>query len=265
MHSQTRRALVATVSVLVLAAATPALSAGGVEWGYHGDIGAERWGSLVDSHGDRAYPLCAAGTEQSPIDIPAGAIANSRRMPIAFDYQPAPLTVKNNGHTIQVDYAPGSTMTVDGVTYDLLQFHFHVPSEHTVDGDAYPMAGHLVHGRKNGDALELAVVGVLMAEGDAHPAIQDIWDHMPAEVGTVEIRGASVDAADLLPAVREYYAYDGSLTTPPCSEGVKWHVLADPIAVSAEQIAAFAELFEMNARPTQPLNGRLVIEAASRP
>ena len=265
MRMHTRRALAATVSVLALAAATPAVSSGGVEWGYHGDIGAERWGSLVDFHGDRAYPLCAAGTEQSPIDIPASANADTRRMPIDFDYRPVPLNVKNNGHTIQVDYAPGSTMTVRGVTYDLLQFHFHVPSEHTVDGDSYPMAGHLVHGRPNGDGLDLAVVGILMAEGDANPVIQGIWDHMPATAATVPVKGASIDAADLLPDAREYYAYDGSLTTPPCSEGVKWHVLADPISVSAGQIAAFAELFDMNARPTQPLNGRLVIESAARP
>ncbi|NNG03445.1 MAG: carbonic anhydrase family protein [Inquilinus sp.] len=265
MRIHYRQALAAAVSVVALGAATPALSAGGVEWSYHGDIGPEHWGDLVDSHGDRAYPLCALGTAQSPIDIPAGAAVDARRMPLAFDYRPVPLAVKNNGHTIQVDYAPGSTMTVQGVTYDLLQFHFHAPSEHHVDGDVYPMEGHLVHGRQNGDTLELAVVGFLMTEGEANPVIQGIWEHMPAETGSVTVRGAKVSAADLLPDSREYYGYSGSLTTPPCSEDVKWHVLAEPIEVSERQIAAFEELFEMNARPPQPLNGRLVIESAARP
>lgn len=248
--------LSATVIFLGFGLFGPAHAAGGVEWGYHGDLGPGAWGSLKDSHGKLAYPICGLGRAQSPIDISSPAAASGQPAPIAFSYKATPLKVKNNGHTIQVDYAAGSTMTVGGATYDLVQFHFHGPSEHTVKGAPFPMEGHLVHARKSGGKVELAVVGVLMREGNSQGTVQTVWDKMPTSVGDVTVPEQTVNAADLLPAGKSYFAYDGSLTTPPCSEGVKWHVLSEAIEVSSQQVKRFKALFDGNARPVQPLNGR---------
>lgn len=259
MRKSVRNGFSAVAFAAVAMAAAPALSAGGVAWGYHGDLGPGDWGKLTDSHGAIAYPLCGEGKAQSPIDIAAKNKKSSKLSPIRFNYRAAPLKIKNNGHTIQVDYAKGSTATVNGESYSLLQFHFHRPSEHTVGGKSFPMEGHLVHAKGGGADMKLAVIGVLMVAGDHNPALQAIWKNMPKKKGTVTVKGKQVNAANLLPRNRGYFAYDGSLTTPPCSEGVKWHVLQQAIQVSPEQIEQFGALFHGGtARPVQALNGRAI-------
>ena len=221
-------------------------------WSYEGEAGPDHWGDLAAD-----YATCSTGTHQSPVDILAPE--SQALTDIQFNYNPSALTIKNNGHTIQVDYAEGSSITVDGTTYNLLQFHFHHPSEHTVDGVVYPMEMHLVHADADGN---LAVIGVLIKEGvKANAAFAPVWANLPAEeVEPTLIDGATVNAADLLPADRTYDTYSGSLTTPPCSENVKWLVLTTPVELSVEQITAFSDIFEHNARPVQPLNDRSISE-----
>ena len=256
MKMNFRNALLASTIVGTLAAT--AAFASEFEWSYSGDTGPEFWGFLLDGSGNVAFPTCATGESQSPVNI--GVVDDEDMSSIRFNYEPTPLVVINNTHTIEVEYEPGSSITVGGDTYGLLQFHFHSPSEHTEGGIAYPMEGHLVHARGVGDNVELAVVGFLIEEGAANPTLQAIWDVMPEEEGEVDAHGVTVDAADLLPGGdRDYYSYSGSLTTPPCSEGVRWMVLEQPIQASAEQIARFRELYPMNARPVEPLNGREVV------
>ncbi len=257
----------ASAAIVALLGAGSAAAAE-VEWGYHGSIGAEFWGTLEDADGNIAFPRCAAGTSQSPIDID-DAEENEDLTAIAFDYHATPLKIINNSHTVEVEYEPGSSITVGGKTFGLLQFHFHIPSEHDLEGSTFPMEGHLVHARGSGDNVELAVVGVLIEEGDFSDFIAPIFDNMPAAEGEVEVELEEVDATDLLPEDREeYFAYSGSLTTPPCSEGVNWFVLNESIEVSPAQIDQFGALFFGNddfplgnARPVQPLNGREVSEA----
>jgi carbonic anhydrase len=173
----------------------------------------------------------------------------------------------NNGHTIQVTYTEGDTLTVGDTGYELVQYHFHAPSEHTVAGKHFPMEMHLVHRSAAG---ALAVVGVLIEEGAANAAFDPIWSTLPKGKGAEShLEHVKVDVDDLLPKTRTVWRYDGSLTTPPCSEGVKWLVMTTPVALSAAQIAAFTAVVEPNSRPVQPRNGRViatdrVAEAASR-
>lgn len=228
-------------------------------WSYEGEGGPEHWGELNPD-----WALCSTGTEQSPVDIPSAAPLNPAD--IAFGYDPSHLTILNNGHTIQVNYDPGSTIEVGGKSYELKQFHFHALSEHTVDGAATPMEMHLVHQAADG---QYAVVGVFINEGDANAAFEPVWAHLPAEAGDPQmIDGVMVNADDLLPGERTYYRYNGSFTTPPCTEGVQWLVMNTDIGLSGEQITAFTEIVDGNYRPVQPLNDReffLTAPAADEP
>jgi carbonic anhydrase len=219
-------------------------------WSYTGSTGPAKWAAL---EGD--FEACGLGKTQSPIDIHASAAKKSDLAPIAFHYQPSPLRIIDNGHTVQVDYAPGSTIAIDGKTWELVQFHFHRPSEEKVDGKASDMVVHLVH--RDGEG-HLAVVAVLLKVGKPNALIDTLWKHLPKTKGKeVDVEGGRINAADLLPAsTRGYYTFTGSLTTPPCSEGVTWFVMKSPASVSKDEVARFARLYPMNARPTQPLNGR---------
>jgi carbonic anhydrase len=220
----------------------------GQHWSYEGHGGPPEWGEL-----DGAYAACKLGHVQSPIDI---RDAKTTDLPaIQFDYKPSALKVIDNGHTIQVNYAPGSSISVGGDHYQLVQFHFHKPSEEKIDGQSHAMVAHLVH--KNAEG-KLAVVAVLLDQGAANPVIDTIWNNLPKEKEKETSVGANVDATGLLPDDRGYYTFQGSLTTPPCSENVRWFVLKTPTRISEAQIAAFGKLYAMNARPTQPLNGRSI-------
>lgn len=221
----------------------------GKHWSYGGHGGPAQWGEL-----DQAFATCKLGKFQSPIDIRDAKAADLPA--IKFDYKPAPLKVIDNGHTIQVNYAPGSSIDVGGTRYELLQFHFHKPSEEKIDGKSHAMVAHLVHKGADG---KLAVVAVLLDKGGANPTINAIWKNLPKQKQKETLVGnVTVDAAKLLPADRGYYAFQGSLTTPPCSEEVRWLVLKTPVKIAESEITAFGKLYPMNARPTQPLNGRAI-------
>ena len=219
-------------------------------WTYSGEAGPEHWADLSPE-----FATCGSGKMQSPVDITGARLA---RLPeIRFSYAPSRLAVIDNGHSIQVNYAPGSTISVEGRTYELVQFHFHHPSEEKIDGKAFDMVVHLVH--RNG-AGQLAVVAVLLTSGASNQLIETIWKNLPREKGK-EVKSSAVklNAADLLPANRAYYTLQGSLTTPPCTEGVTWYVLQTAVPISQSQIDAFAAIYPLNARPLQPLNGRTVL------
>lgn len=219
-----------------------------LRWSYGGVGNPTRWGELSPE-----FATCAVGKNQSPINIEDALARNLAG--IEFNYQSTPLEVVNTGRTIQVNSPPGSSFNIYGQRYDLVQFHFHTPSEHQIKGNAYAMELHLVHENQAG---ELAVVGVLIEEGKTHPLLTRIWENLP-EAGRSNTDNANINAMDLLPNERSYYNYVGSLTTPPCSEGVNWIVLRTPIQADRAQIAQFMEFYQVNARPIQPLNGREIM------
>ncbi len=242
--------LIVGAMLAVLAGGSAFADAGKPHWQYGGKYGPANWGDL---EGD--FATCKTGKAQSPIDI-RGAV-KAALPPIGFHYTTSPAEIVNNGHTIQVNLAQGGTVDLASGTYKLVQFHFHAPSEEKVGGHPYAMVAHLVH---SNDAGELAVVAVLFKEGRANPALAKVFGAMPAEEGGKAELAGGFDAAALLPARGEYYAFMGSLTTPPCSEGVHWQVLKQPAEVSKEQLAAFRKLYPMNARPVQALHGRKIEE-----
>ena len=223
---------------------------GGATWSYEGSRGPENWGRLSP-----AFRLCGLGTMQSPLDIADTIPAHGD--PIVFDYGPVPLNIVNNGHTVQVNYAPGSGIAVSGRRYELLQFHFHAPSEHSIAGRLAAMEMHLVH---RNDAGRLAVVGVLLETGSENSALREIWAHMPERKSPERtIDGVLIDAGDLLPGDTSYYRYMGSLTTPPCSEGVSWFVLAEPVAIGRAQLDKLIRTIGANNRPVQAKSHRLLL------
>ena len=216
----------------------------GPAWSYEGESGPEHWG--------KEFPSCAKGKTQAPLNI-TGPMAKSRYQ-LAPDYKVGDLTVLNNGHTLQVIGTPGSKLRVDSKPYDLVQFHFHRPSEEQFDGKPFPMNIHFVH--KN-DAGEIVVIGVMVKEGNENPGIRTLWTHAPGKEGpAVSPEGVKFNPGNLLPRERDYYTYQGSLTTPPCTEPIRFFILKTPINMSREQIAQFP--FKHNARPVQPLNGRVI-------
>jgi carbonic anhydrase len=221
------------------------------EWTYKGAEGPSDWGKL-----DLAFATCSVGHTQSPIDIKDAK--KSDLPPLKFDYKAVPLNIIDNGHTIQVNYAPGSTLTVGGKTYVLKQFHFHHPSEEHINGHGYDMVAHLVHADPDG---HLAVVAVLLKKGPSNLFLNTVWTNIPNEKEkAVDVSGVSLNVSELLPADHGYFTFAGSLTTPPCSEGVTWYVLKSQSSLSAEQLAAFAKIYPLNARPIQASNNREILE-----
>lgn len=220
-------------------------------WEYAGETGAEKWGSLSPD-----YQLCSTGQMQSPIDIADGFQADGA--PISLNYNPSALNIIHNGHTIQANFQPGSSITVSAMRYDLLQVHFHTPSEHAKAGERAAMEAHFVHKSADG---KLAVLGVMMQMGADNLALESLWTHMPSEAGPArDIAGATIDAKAFFPASLKYHRYMGSLTTPPCSEGVNWFVLDEPVTVGQAQLEKFAAAISANSRPLQPVNNRLVLK-----
>jgi carbonic anhydrase len=220
-------------------------------WGYAGEAGPQDWAALAPE-----FAACSSGSRQSPIDIRGGLRVELE--PVQFDYRASRFGVLDNGHTIQVNMASGNSISVMGRRYDLLQFHFHRPSEERIDGRAFDMVAHLVHKDPSG---RLAVVAVLLEGGSAQPVVQSVWNNLPLEKGEELPAAVTLDPAGLLPTDRRYYTYMGSLTTPPCTEGVLWMVMKQPVQLSAQQIELFARLYPMNARPVQSASGRLIKES----
>lgn len=219
-------------------------------WSYEGATGPDHWGDL-----NAANAVCGAGTQQSPIDLTQAIDAVLDAGTVTW--QPVhDGVILNNGHTIQVNTPEGGRLAVDGAEYTLAQFHFHHESEHTVDGGHFPMEVHFVHKAVEGGSL--AVLGVFLVEGEENAILNPLWQAMPHEEGEKPL-AASVDPKGLLPASSAVYRYEGSLTTPPCSEIVNWLVFKQPVTASPVQIATFAELFPNNARPVQPLNRRFIL------
>jgi carbonic anhydrase len=223
----------------------PALPA---HWGYEGRGGPRAWGRLKPE-----FSLCGSGARQSPIDIRDGLALDLE--PLQLDYKPGAFAVIDTGHTVQVNVAPGNFIDIMGRRYELQQFHFHRPSEERVNGRQFEMDVHLVHRDAEG---RLAVVALLLERGAAQPLLHTVWNHLPLQRHEELTARVPIDLNGLLPADRRYYSYMGSLTTPPCSEGVLWVVLQQPLPVSARQIDIFARLYPMNARPIQPGAGRLI-------
>ena len=220
-------------------------------WAYEGEGAPANWGKLRSD-----YATCATGQRQSPIDIRDGIKVGLET--IRFDYKPTQFRIIDNGHTLQVSVGEGLALNVMGKRYELLQFHFHRPSEEKVNGKSYDMVVHLVHRNDEG---QLAVIAVLLEKGAEHPLIQTLWNNMPLEKNMEVSPAEPIDLMQLLPEIRNYWTYMGSLTTPPCTEGVLWMVMKQPLQVSADQVSIFSRLYRNNARPVQPANGRLIKES----
>lgn len=223
--------------------------ADGPEWGYEPHNGPAVWGRL-----DPAYETCSLGGEQSPIDLSRARSAQVD--PVEFAYRSGRSTVENTGHSIQVNPEPGSGIVVGGVRFELEQFHFHHRAEHTIEGVRLPLEMHFVH--RSGDG-SLVVVGVLFREGPANRALGPVWSSLPRGAESPRALPDRVDLPALLPERRTSWRYSGSLTTPPCTEGVAWIVLTEPLTLSAAQIEAFAAIFPNNYRPVQPLGERVLL------
>lgn len=236
---------------LALCAASVAAAQTGAPWSYEGKTGPLRWGKL-----DPAYKACSDGHEQSPIDI-RGAHLNKTLQPIEFHYLAGSVTLENNGHTVVAHVNPGSYIVAEGVRYNLEQFHFHHPAEEAVKGKLTDMDAHLVHRSADG---KLAVVAVRLSEdrGNPNTVLATLWPHLPTRTGASEKVAEMVDPAGFLPADRGYWTYQGSLTVPPCTEGVRWYVFEQEMSISRNQWNTFAAIFRMNSRPLQSLHGRQI-------
>jgi len=221
------------------------------QWDYEGKRGALVWGKL-----DPAYKACSQGHQQSPVDI-RGARLNKALQPIEFHYVSGPVTLEHNGHTIVVHVDPGSYIVAGGVRYELVQFHFHHPAEEAVKGKLTDMDIHLVHRSADG---KQAVVAIRMSEdrGDANAVLATLWPRLPTTAGATQKVADMINPGGLLPADRGYWTYMGSLTVPPCTEGVRWFVFEQDVSVSRTQLRAFAALFKVNSRPLQDLHGRRI-------
>jgi carbonic anhydrase len=256
LHMLVRSGLGTIIFCSILAAGTPAATAADAvphHWSYSGDTGPAHWASE-----DESFATCGVGKQQSPIDIEKSV---QKDLPaIKFAYQPTPLKVTDTGHSFQVNAAAGSGgITVGDEHYDFVQIHFHEPSEERIHGHRYAMVAHIVHKNAKG---ELAVVAVLINKGKTNSFLRPVFDNFPAG-GTQDslVPAATVNVTDLLPTSQGYFTFAGSLTTPPCSEHVRWFVLKTPVEASEQQLNQFGARYRGNARPTQKLNGRTIEES----
>lgn len=246
-----KRNIAAILILIAFCFTSTALAGDKVHWGYSGKEGPEYWGSL-----DPKFSLCSEGKNQSPIDL-TGMIEGDL-LPITINYQAGGNEILNNGHAIQVNYAPGSTIKIHDQQFELKQFHFHSPSENTIEGESFPMEAHFVHTDKKGN---LAVIALMFKTGDINSEIEKAWSQMPEKPGENNVLPKSVDANILLPKNRDYYRFNGSLTTPPCSEGVWWFVMKENATASKEQVEKFSHtMHHPNNRPVQPVNARMILK-----
>jgi carbonic anhydrase len=227
-------------------------AATGAHWSYEGEGGPGKWGELQPD-----FKVCQLGLEQTPIDLGNGIKGDVGS--VEYDYKPVALRIVNNGHTIMVNADPGSACVIGSTRYELLQFHFHHPSEHLLAGKDFDLECHFVHKASTG---ALAVTGVFIRPGAASTALATFFDSMPTKEGPEVRVGSTIDVGAVLPKSGGYFRYMGSLTTPPCSEGLTWTVHKEPVEASVEQIRKFATLFPNNARPVQRRNRRFLIDAS---
>jgi carbonic anhydrase len=220
-------------------------------WSYEGENGPANWGKI-----NSEWAKCGTGNRQSPIDLRDGMKVDLEQ--IAFDYRPSGFNVVDNGHTIQVGLGYGNFITVQNRTFELIQFHFHRPSEERINGRGTEMVVHLVH--KDGEG-KLAIVAVMLQRGAPNSMIQTVWNNLPLEKNNTIAPVVAIDVNEILPARRDYFTFLGSMTAPPCSEGVLWMVMKEPMPASPAQMALFSRLYPMNARPIQPGGGRVVKES----
>ena len=249
--NQQARAAAAARAKKVAAAAPVVPKVYSNHWSYEGDDGPANWGKI-----NPEWSKCSTGNRQSPIDIRDGMKVELEQ--ITFDYHPSSFNVTDNGHTVQVMVGSGNFITVNNRLYELIQFHFHRPSEERINGKGYEMVVHLVH--KDGEG-KLAVLALLLERGKPQPVIQTVWNNLPLEKLETMAPSTVLDPLDLIPARRDYFTFMGSLTTPPCSEGVLWLVMKEPVQASPAQMALFSRLYPLNARPIQPGSGRIVKES----
>src|SRR5471030_2116728 len=237
-------------AVAAVVAAAPVIRHG-THWAYEGEDGPANWANVnVD------WAKCGNGKRQSPIDIRDGMKVDLEQ--ITFDYHPSSFNVTDNGHTVQVQVGGGNFITVQDRMYELTEFHFHRPSEERINGRGYEMVVHLVH--RDGEG-HIAILALLIERGKPQSAIQTVWNNLPLEKFDTAAPAIVLDPNDLLPQRREYFTFMGSLTTPPCTEGVLWLVMKEPIQASPAQMALFSRLYPYNARPTQPSSGRIIKES----
>jgi carbonic anhydrase len=239
--------------ILCLALPLSAAEEDSPHWSYEGESGPEHWGELSPD-----FLMCSEGWNQSPINLVNDVQADLPKL--EFEYYSANVDEINNGHSIQQNIKPGSFLRIPerDTNFQLKQFHFHSPSEHTINGKFFAMEIHFVHTDKDG---ELMVAGVMVDEGEEHPVLNKLWAFMPENPGETRQEPIGFEETDLLPATREYYAYSGSLTTPPCSEGVKWVVLKTPIQASSKQISTFQNrVGPATNRPVQPIHARTILD-----
>lgn len=240
-----------SVLAAVCAATLPAFAAAHSDWSYTGDSSPEHWGGIKQD-----YAACRSGKNQSPVDFSSAQAAAGNS--VKFAYEPSAYTVENNGHTIQATpEGQPQTISLGGKTFTFKQFHFHTPSEHTFRGNAYPMEVHFVH---QSDTGELAVLGAVFTKGRENPALKPLLAKK-LQSGEKTALSGKLDVMPLFPKDRRHFRLNGSLTTPPCSEGVNWVVFKTPVAASEAQLDAMrAMIGQENNRPVQPLNARIVIE-----
>jgi carbonic anhydrase len=220
-------------------------------WSYEGENGPAYWGKI-----NPAWAKCGDGNRQSPIDIRDGMKVELEQ--ITFDYHPSSFNVTDNGKTVQVMVGGGNFITVNNRMYELIQFHFHRPSEERINGKGYEMVVHLVH--KDGEG-RIAMLALLLERGKPQPVIQTVWNNLPLEKLETLAPSTVLDPMELLPARRDYFTFMGSMTTPPCQEGVLWLVMKEPVQASPAQMALFSRLYPLNARPIQPSSGRIIKES----
>ncbi|HEU4844865.1 MAG TPA: carbonic anhydrase family protein [Burkholderiaceae bacterium] len=248
-QAKARKAAAAAAAATAAVAATPKVYSN--HWSYEGENGPVNWGRI-----NPEWAKCGSGNRQSPIDIRDGMKVDLEQ--ITFDYKPSSFNVTDNGHTVQVMVGGGNFITVGNRMYELVQFHFHRPSEERINGKGYEMVVHLVHKDAEG---HLAVLALLLERGKPQQTIQTVWNNLPLEKFETMAPSIVLDPMDLIPARRDYFTFMGSLTTPPCSEGVLWLVMKEPVQASPAQMALFSRLYPLNARPVQPSSGRIIKES----
>lgn len=219
-------------------------------WSYSGETGPENWSKLAPE-----FAACGNGVNQSPIDI--SKTISAELAPLQFNYESRGTTIVNNGHTVQINVAAGGWLRAEGEDFQLVQFHFHSPSEHQINGELFPLEGHFVHQNSSG---ALAVVGILFRAGEWNTDLARIGSAAPEAINQPEAIDLDIADLDLYGNHESYYRYTGSLTTPPCTEGVQWYVLKKPGHIAPEQAATFVKLIGEDARGPQPINARIVLE-----